>query len=135
MKVLQFAFDSRETNSGYLPHCYVKNSVVYTGTHDNDTIRGWMKVIPNEDLQFAKDYIRSNDEDFVQNLICCAMASVSNTCILTMQDLLGLDGSARMNQPSTLGKNWKWRALEDELFNPSAEDFLRRKTVLYQRCR
>ena len=94
-----------------------------------------MKVIPNEDLQFAKDYIRSNDEDFVQNLICCAMASVSNTCILTMQDLLGLDGSARMNQPSTLGKNWKWRALEDELFNPSAEDFLRRKTVLYQRCR
>jgi 4-alpha-glucanotransferase len=52
-----------------------------------------------------------------------------------MQDLLGLDGSARMNQPSTLGKNWKWRALEDELFNPSAEDFLRRKTVLYQRCR
>ncbi len=135
MKVLQFAFDSRETNSGYLPHVYEKNTVVYTGTHDNDTILGWMKSIPKEDLAFAKKYVRSDEENFVHNLMLLALSSVSNTCILTMQDLIGLDSSARMNQPSTLGCNWKWRASEEEIFNPELKEFLRSSTQLYQRCR
>ena len=134
MKVLQFAFDSRETNSGYLPHCYKKNSVVYTGTHDNDTIRGWMSAISKDDLEFAKAYLRADENNLAVNMMLTAMATVSNTCVLTMQDLIGLDGRARMNQPSTVGKNWKWRATQDQL-SESVGEFLRRNTVLYRRCR
>lgn len=112
MKILQFAFDSRE-ESDYLPHNYAANSIVYTGTHDNDTTIGWYSGLSRKDKKFAKEYlnIRSN-KDIQWQFIRAAMASVSETCIIPMQDYLGLGAEARINIPSTLGTNWKWRMLE-----------------------
>lgn len=131
MKVLQFAFDSRE-NSDYLPHSYSKNSVVYTGTHDNDTVIGWTSSAPAEDYSNAKKYLRSNDENFPKEMMLAAIESVSNTCILCMQDLIGLDGSARMNTPSTVGNNWKWRATQNQI-TENISEFLSYYTKLYNR--
>ena len=109
MKVLQFAFDPRE-ESDYLPHNYTKNSVVYTGTHDNDTLLGWYRSIPKADRKFAKEYLGiKNDEGIEWEFIKVAFASVSNLAIIPMQDYLGLGAEARINTPSTLGNNWKWR--------------------------
>ena len=112
MKVLQFAFDSGSKNA-YLPHNYNKNCVVYTGTHDNDTIKGWLETVSDNTLEYAKKYLNSKDDDLRKPLIISAMSSVADTCILTMQDLIGLGNDARMNTPSTLGGNWSWRAKPD----------------------
>lgn len=131
MKVLQFAFDSRES-SGYLPISYTQNSVVYTGTHDNDTLKGWMNSCSERDLKYAKEYLRTDDKNLPQEMILAAMSSVSNTCILCMQDLIGLGGNARMNKPSTVGMNWKWRATSDQISN-EISNFLSYYTKLYQR--
>lgn len=119
MKVLQFAFDSRE-ESDYLPHNYTQNSVVYTGTHDNDTTVNWYQTLAARDKRFAKKYldIRTN-KNVHWIFIRAALSSVADTAVIPMQDYLGLGGEARMNEPSTLGKNWKWRmaagACTDEL--------------------
>ncbi len=131
MKVLQFAFDSREA-SDYLPLSYTKNSVVYTGTHDNETIKGWMKTCPPKDLEYAKEYLRSSDETLPQDMMIAAISSVSNTCILCMQDLIGLGSEARMNAPSSVGTNWKWRAKREQITSEISK-FLRYYTKLYQR--
>ncbi|WP_251860038.1 4-alpha-glucanotransferase [Clostridium sp. Marseille-Q2269] len=119
MKVLEFAFDSRE-ESDYLPHNYDKNCIVYTGTHDNDTVMGWLKDACREDINFAKNYLGvSSEENFNWEFIRCALSSVAKLSIVQMQDYLGLGSDARMNIPSTLGGNWQWRvdkeALNDEL--------------------
>lgn len=119
MKILQFAFDSRE-ESDYLPHNYTKNCIVYTGTHDNETTRGWFDNLPRADKKFCKEYLGIHyAKDAVWELIRAAFASVSDTAIIPMQDYLELDMSARVNTPSTLGGNWVWRmkknALTDEL--------------------
>lgn len=111
MKVLQFAFDSRE-ESDYLPHNYNSNSVVYTGTHDNDTICGWFSKLKGADRKLALDYlgIEADDTDEIAwRFIRLAMESVSDTCIIPMQDYLSLGEEARINTPSTLGGNWVWR--------------------------
>ncbi len=131
MKVLQFAFDSREA-SEYLPFSYTKNSVVYTGTHDNDTIKGWMKSASVQDFEYAKRYLRTNDDEFPKEMMLAAMESVSNTCILCMQDLIGLDGFARMNRPSSVGENWKWRASANQITD-DVSNFLKTYTEMYQR--
>lgn len=134
MKLLQFAFDSRET-SNYIPYLYGHNCVVYTGTHDNDTILGWAKSARQEDVEFAKKYLRADsDEKLRQEMMICALSSVANTCILCMQDLIGLDGAARMNIPSTVGSNWKWRATEEQITDSNFE-FLGCYTSLYGRKR
>ena len=106
MKILQFAFDSRE-ESDYLPHNYTKNSIVYTGTHDNDTTLGWLSEMSRKDRSFAKRYlhIRSN-KDIEWEFIRAALASVCDTAIIPMQDYLGLGKEARINTPSTLGVTW-----------------------------
>lgn len=121
MKVLQFAFDSRE-DSDYLPHNYGRNCVVYTGTHDNDTLQGWYQCISNEDKEMALTYLNNRATDAADihwDYICLAMRSVADTCIIPVQDFLGLGTKARMNTPSTLGGNWAWRmrrgAFTDEL--------------------
>ena len=119
MKILQFAFDSRE-ESDYLPHNYTNNCIVYTGTHDNDTTRGWFDKLPRNDKKFAKEYLGlKNGKDAVWACIRACFASVSDTVIIPMQDYLELPGYARINTPSTLGGNWVWRmkadALTDEL--------------------
>ena len=109
MKVLQFAFDSRE-ESDYLPHNYTKNCVVYTGTHDNDTVMGWIPAMSRKDLAFAKKYIGvKRTSDICSNLIRMAYASVADTAIIPIQDYLELGSEARINTPSTLGGNWEWR--------------------------
>ena len=115
MKILQFAFDSRE-ESDYLPHNYTKNCIVYTGTHDNETTRGWFDNLPRADKKFCKEYIGIHyAKDAVWELIRAAFASVSDTAIIPMQDYLELDMSARINTPSTLGGNWIWRMKKDAL--------------------
>lgn len=109
MKVLQFAF-SDEEDSNYLPHNYNKNCVVYTGTHDNDTIIGWAENLSENDLRMVKDYINLSEKEGINwGLIRTAQMSVADTCIITMQDLIGLGSEGRINTPSTLGENWKWR--------------------------
>lgn len=110
MKVLQFAFDSRE-DSDYLPHNYDKNCVVYTGTHDNDTLIGWLETAPEDDIEMAKKYIRyNNEEGFCAGMIKTAMASVADTVIIPLQDYMQIGSGARINTPSTIGNNWRWRA-------------------------
>lgn len=109
MKILQFAFDSRE-ESDYLPHNYPANCVVYTGTHDNDTTLGWYQSLNRRDKAFAKRYLNiKSDKDVQWVFIRSALSSVADTAVIPMQDYLGLGAEARMNVPSTLGTNWKWR--------------------------
>lgn len=115
MKIIQFAFDSRE-DSDYLPHNYNRNCVVYTGTHDNNTICGWYKEINEEDKNMCIDYMNNRytpENEIHWDFICLAMRSVSDTCIIPVQDYLGLGAEARINTPSTLGVNWKWRMKKD----------------------
>lgn len=132
MKVLQFAFDA-QGESDYLPHRYAHNSVVYTGTHDNDTIRGWMEQTAEEDLNFAIAYLRAADiNDLPDQMMLAGLASVADTCILTMQDLIGLGSEARMNTPSTVGENWCWRATADQM-TPAMAERLSYYTKLYGR--
>lgn len=111
MKVLGFAFDSREP-SDYLPHTYPKNSVCYTGTHDNMTSRQWLETASEDAVAYAREYMRLTEEEgYVWGMIRTAFSSVSNVCITPMQDLLDLGGEARMNFPGTqTDANWTWRA-------------------------
>ena len=114
MKVLQFAFDSRE-ESDYLPHTYPRNCVVYTGTHDNETTAGWYADLEGEDKLFAQQYADiTPDTDPVDRMIRLAFMSVADTAIIPMMDYLGLGNEARLNHPSTLGGNWSWRMLPGE---------------------
>ena len=134
MKVLQFAFDSRE-ESDYLPHNYGRNCVVYTGTHDNDTLLGWYDAITPEDKEMALTYLNNRGADEKQihwDYICLAMRSVADTCIIPMQDLLGLGTGARINTPSTLGGNWVWR-MEKGAFAEELAGKLKKLTKLYGR--
>ncbi|MBQ7780851.1 MAG: 4-alpha-glucanotransferase [Lachnospiraceae bacterium] len=110
MKVLQFAFGSDENNA-YLPHNYINNCVVYTGTHDNDTTVGWYKSLSRKERKHVNTYlqIKRGQKNVEWTLIRAAISSVADTAIIPMQDYLGLGGSARINLPSTLGNNWKWR--------------------------
>ncbi len=113
MKVLEFAFDSREP-SAYLPHTYIQNTVCYVGTHDNMTLRQWLDTAPADTVDYAKAYMGlTQQEGYVWGVIRTALSTVSDTCILQMQDLLELDGSARMNFPGTTDGNWVWRAAPD----------------------
>lgn len=134
MKVLQFAFDSRE-ESDYLPHNYTKNCVVYTGTHDNDTTEGWFKALSARDRRFCRRYLdmKGRGRGRIHTvLIRTALASVADTAIIPMQDYLGLDSRARINTPSTLGNNWKWRMKADAFTGELAEE-IRKITKLYGR--
>ncbi len=111
MKVLEFAFDSEEDND-YLPHNYDKNCVVYTGTHDNDTVKGWCKTLKRVDKAQLKVYLDiKNVKNINKDMIKLAESSVADTCIIPIQDIFALDSGARINTPSTLGNNWKWRLL------------------------
>jgi 4-alpha-glucanotransferase len=117
MKVLEFAFDSRE-ESDYLPHNYTPNCIVYTGTHDNNTIKGWYEDLKPEDRQLSIDYMNNAStpkEQIHWDFIRLALASVAKLAVIPVQDYLGLGGEARINVPSTLGKNWRWRLLSGEM--------------------
>ena len=121
MKILQFAFDSRE-ESDYLPHNYNRNCVVYTGTHDNDTTQHWYETLARQDKSFARRYLNiKSSRDAVDKMIRSGLGSVADTCIIPMQDYLELGGEARMNFPSTLGDNWKWRLCNNMIDNELAD--------------
>ena len=117
MKIFQFAFSGPD--NAFLPHNYPTNCVTYTGTHDNDTARGWYESAPEHERDFARRYLAADGEKFAWELVRAAWESVAVYAIAPMQDLLGLGTEARMNYPSTLGGNWTWRmddkALSDEL--------------------
>ncbi len=117
MKVIQFAFDSRESSS-YLPHVYETDCIVYTGTHDNDTTRGWFHHADKKCRYFAKEYMHKqllDEDELAWDFIVMAMASVARLCIIPIQDYLCLGSKARINTPSTIGNNWCWRLRRGEI--------------------
>ena len=129
MKVLQFAFDRDDIGGAndYLPHNYNQNCVVYTGTHDNETIGGWFMGLSKEDEEFVRDYLGDHDtakEQMYKQLIATAMRSTANMCIIPAQDWLGLDNSSRMNVPGTVNINWSWRLLPGQITDELAEEML-----------
>ena len=136
MKILQFAFDPRE-ESDYLPHNYGKNSVVYTGTHDNDTTLSWYYVIGKGDRKLANEYLDipkdAKDKDIPWYFIRSALSSVSDTAVIPMQDILSLPHAARMNLPSTIGNNWQWR-MKEGAFKNTVKKKLLAMTKLYGRA-
>lgn len=134
MKVLEFAFDSREP-SNYLPHNYDKNCVVYTGTHDNQTLRTWYYEMAEEDRELAKEYMNlygRNDEEIQWEFIRLALSSVAMLAVIPVQDYLYLDSDARINTPSTLGDNWTWRLAEED-FHEELISRIRKLCVLFGR--
>jgi 4-alpha-glucanotransferase len=137
MKVLEFAFDSRDSTGAmeYLPYRYNRNCVVYSGTHDNETLRGWIDDILPEERETVERYldVRTDDPlEIVDKILIMAQSSVADTCILPLQDYLGLDNSARINHPSVLGGNWSWR-MKKEDFTEELKAKIKNMTTLYGR--
>ena len=123
MKVLEFAF-SADGQSIYLPYHYDENCVVYTGTHDNDTLQGWYASMPEWDREFSVRYLGNSHtpkEEIHWDFIRAALGSRARLAVIPMQDYLGLGSEARINEPSTLGNNWKWRLLSQDLDEKLAE--------------
>lgn len=118
MKILQFAFGSGPSNE-YLPHNYTKvNQVVYGGTHDNETLEGFYRGQDPKDLKYACEYLNVNSiDELTEATIRAGYATNSNAAIFQVQDILHLGNDARMNEPSTVGKNWQWRMKPGELTN------------------
>ena len=133
MKILQFAFNP-DDESIDSPHLAPNNSVMYTGTHDNNTVLGWYRnEIDDPTREYLARYTNRKEYESVPHaMLRTVFASVSFMAIATMQDLLELDGSARMNFPSTLGGNWSWRMTEDQL-TPAVEETLLDLTTIYRR--
>lgn len=132
MKVLEFAFDSRE-DSDYLPHNYDRHCVVYTGTHDNDTVMGWLTSAGEADVAFAKDYLRLTEEEgYHWGMMRGAWSSVADLAVVQMQDVLGIGSEGRVNTPSTVGQNWKWRMKKGAATDKLAAR-LRRQMEIYRR--
>jgi 4-alpha-glucanotransferase len=114
MKVLEFAFDGKRENP-YLPHNYPKNCVVYGGTHDNDTLEGYYDMLSKENRAYAMAYCQvKRKKKLTDAIIRIGYASVANTVIFQMQDILKKNNNARMNYPSTIGTNWRWRMKSQE---------------------
>ncbi|MEY8388562.1 4-alpha-glucanotransferase [Oscillospiraceae bacterium 38-13] len=137
MRVLEFAFDSRDTGSAsdYLPHNYPENCVAYTGTHDNETLTGWLDSISPAERRAVRDYLcdrHTPREELFRSLIALVMRSAAGTCIIPMQDYMGLDNRSRMNRPSTVGTNWLWRLRKEDL-TPELREDIRGMTERYGR--
>ena len=131
MKVLQFAFF--EPDSDYLPHRHVPNAAVYTGTHDNDTARGWFAALSPEERGRVRDYLGCDGSAIEWDLIRAAYTSVCDRAIVPMQDILGLGSEARMNNPAEPAGNWAWHAARDA-FRPDLAARLRRLAELTGRA-
>ena len=129
MKVLQFAFNKADIGGSneYLPHHYNQNCVVYTGTHDNETISGWFMGMDKEDRDFVRDYMGDHDTAnkwMYKQLVAATMRTTAKMCIIPIQDWLGLDNSARMNAPGTVDGNWSWRLLPGQVTEELGEEVL-----------
>lgn len=131
MKILQFAFDSKD-ESDFLPHNYNSNSIVYTGSLDNNTIKGWYDNASEEDKKYMCSYTRSSPDDISWELIRSAYATVSDYAVATMQDVFSLGESSRMNTPGTASGNWQWRYSKNMLTQDIINK-LKNITVLYGR--
>ena len=131
MKVLQFAFENDPANM-YLPHNYDRHSVVYTATHDNQTTVGWFSTRGEAERDAVRAYLGRDGSDIAWDLIRLALASVSNTAIVPMQDILRLGDEARMNVPGQAWGNWSWRMRWDQM-DPGLADGLRNLTTIYGR--
>jgi len=136
MKVLLFAFNDDPATNPYIPHNHVENCVVYTGTHDNNTARGWFENEATPDVKKKLTQYLGREvspENIHVALIRLAMMSVARMAIIPMQDILGLGGNARMNQPSRIEGNWRWRLLPDQ-FTPQLQDTIGDMTEMYGRA-
>jgi 4-alpha-glucanotransferase len=125
MRVLRFGFDGNRQNP-HLPHTYVRNTVVYTGTHDNNTTRGWYEALPEPQRETFWTYLRrapGENREAAPELMRLASSSPAALAIAPFQDVLNLGAAARMNMPGQAGGNWRWR-LTDELLSPAAFDWL-----------
>ena len=122
MKILQFGFSGPD--NAFLPHNYPMNCVVYTGTHDTDTTRGWFESAPDGEREFALRYLRSSPGAFVWDLIHAGWSSVASFAVAPLQDFLDLGTGARMNYPGKLGGNWTWRMAPDALSDDLAHHIL-----------
>lgn len=132
MKILEFAFDGNRENE-YLPHMYERNCVVYSGTHDNETLKGYFKSLSPMGYQYLLDYTGAEDDKgLIQKIFRMAYMSIADTVILQMQDILEKDNSARMNLPSTIGTNWRWRMTKGE-FDDEKQQELRKLADTYAR--
>ena len=133
MKILQFAFPGEDNLDR--PHHYTQNSVAYTGTHDNDVVNGWYEKLSESEKELVSEYLNCrNEEKITEAMIRGIYSSVSDYAIVTMQDLLDKDATSRMNVPSTVGGNWEWRMLAEDLTDERKE-FLEKITVRYSRER
>ncbi|WP_294683101.1 4-alpha-glucanotransferase [uncultured Gemella sp.] len=133
MKILQFAFPGEDNLDR--PHHYTQNSVAYTGTHDNDVVNGWYEKLNESEKELVSEYLNRRDEEKItEAMIRGIYSSVSDYAIVTMQDLLDKDATSRMNVPSTVGGNWEWRMLAEDL-TEERKEFLRNITVRYSRER
>jgi 4-alpha-glucanotransferase len=133
MRVLQFAFGDGGDNP-FLPHKYVRNTVVYTGTHDNDTTAGWYRSLPAERKSFVRQYAGTSDREAVRTLIRLAWSSVADLAIVPLQDVLELGSPARMNVPGSSSGNWSWRVRGSQRRQASF-DRLRELTETFGRAR
>jgi 4-alpha-glucanotransferase len=132
MKVLQFAFSGGPDDT-FLPHTYQQNSVVYSGTHDNDTTIGWYQKASEHEKDFARRYCKTDGHEINWDLIKLAFQSVADIAIVPMQDILGLGSEGRMNYPGTVDGNWAWRFTWDQV-TPEIAGRLYELTALYGRC-
>ena len=129
MKVLQFAVDPADVagSNDYWPHNYNSNCVAYTGTHDNETLAGWYRGLSKAAKQQIRDYLwdyHTPDNQMYKVLIALTMRSVAKDCIIPVQDYLGLGNEARMNQPGTVGTNWRWRLVPGQVTDDLAAEML-----------
>jgi 4-alpha-glucanotransferase len=142
MKVIQFGFSTSASEEKYLPHRFVPHCIAYTGTHDNDTSVGWLRsanvvtTLSRDQVQaeraYALRYVGTNGEEFHWDLIRLLFGSVAEVAIVPMQDVLGLDSSARMNVPGKAEGNWAWRYTTEQL-TPAIKDRLASMTAVYSR--
>ncbi len=132
MRILQFAFGGAPERR-FLPHRHERNTVVYTGTHDNDTTHGWYQTLTEDELHFLRSYAPSTDHDISWDLIRLAWMSVADRAITPLQDVLSLGSEARMNRPGQPSGNWRWRFRADML-TEQLLDRLAELTVVYERA-
>ena len=133
MRILQFAFGG-DSHNLHLPHNYINHTVVYTGTHDNDTVVGWFTGEADENTrQHCQKYLRTDGQEIHRDFMRAALASVADVAIIAAQDLLGLDSSARMNTPASGEGNWAWR-MQDDALSPELSERLKEMTELFGRA-
>ena len=136
MKVMEFAFDSRDKNNlDYLPHTYPENSVAYIGTHDNDTFMGWLQNINDADRDYAREYLNLMFDGYDNfRALTTLYESKSNLTVATMQDLLAIGSEGRINVPSTISDmNWSYR-LNKDYGDENVKNFLKDLTIKTNRA-